>query len=115
MKHPEHAAPPSRREVPHTNHQPQVFVRACSANSVIVLPTGVGKTLVAALAVAQMRRLNPSKWVVFLTETCPLAEQQGLYLRTELAADGVAGPLPSGERSDDGFVQVGLDSATEGL
>ena len=108
----------------------QVFVRACSGNSVVVLPTGVGKTLVAALAVAQMRRLNPSKWVVFLTETCPLAEQQGLYLRTELAADDAGqtsgtrtdtnnnGLVQVGTRTDtnnNGLVQVGLDSATDGI
>lgn len=71
----------------------------------VVLPTGVGKTLVAALVVAHMRRLNPSKWVVFLTETCPLAEQQGMYLRTELTASAT-GALPSVMRSDGGSVQV---------
>ena len=92
-------------------HHLQVFVRACSGNSVVVLPTGVGKTLVAALAVAQMRQLNPSKWVVFLTETCPLAEQQGIYLRTELAADGTG--LTPGTRTGNGFVQVGLGSARD--
>ena len=47
-----------------------------------VLP-GTGKTLVAAMMVAQYARLNPSKWCVFVTETCPLAQQQGDYLKAE--------------------------------
>lgn len=47
------------------------------------LPTGAGKTLVAALTVSFMVGANPTKRVAFVVDKVPLLQQQAAYLRRE--------------------------------
>ena len=44
--------------------------------SLVYLPTGLGKTLVAAMVLQKMLRINPDRQAYFLVETNALALQQ---------------------------------------
>lgn len=52
------------------------MVTRTKRNSLVYLPTGLGKTLVATMAVQSMLRWNPERLAVFLVETNALAIQQ---------------------------------------
>ena len=67
-------------------YQVEAFVEALSRNLVVVIPTGAGKTLVAALLLARMARLNPGHMGLFVAESVPLVYQQAkaVHLRTGL-------------------------------
>jgi endoribonuclease Dicer len=62
-------------------YQVEMFVAGMLANSVIYLPTGTGKTLVAAMILAVMKKLNPKKKIFFVTDRIPLVFQQASYIR----------------------------------
>eukprot|EP01133_Synstelium_polycarpum_P017265 gene17265-20587_t len=66
------------------------------------LPTGLGKTLVAALVIARMRQLNPQKKVVFLVDRIPLIDQQSEYIQLEtgLVVAKLHGDMPKNLDSD---------------
>lgn len=53
-------------------------------NALVYLPTGLGKTLVAAMVLKKMLHCNPERQAVFLVETNALAIQQVLYCFTLL-------------------------------
>ncbi len=56
-------------------YQQKIFETASRANTLVVLPTGLGKTLIALmLAVERMKKFPGSK-ILFLAPTRPLAEQ----------------------------------------
>ncbi|XP_032221944.2 uncharacterized protein LOC116604124 isoform X2 [Nematostella vectensis] len=63
----------------------ELFTKALANNSVCFLPTGADKTLVAALIIAHLLQLNPSRQVVFLVDRVLLVLQQSDFLRTELS------------------------------
>jgi endoribonuclease Dicer len=65
-------------------YQVELYYKAMSANSVCFLPTGTGKTLVAALVVAHLLQLNPSRQIIFLVDRVLLVIQQSDYLKNEL-------------------------------
>ncbi len=58
---------------------------ASEQDTLVVLPTGLGKTIVAVLAVADSLRDGAQK-ILFMAPTKPLAEQHGETLRTMFAA-----------------------------
>lgn len=64
--------------------QMECYFRSLTQNSIIILPTGSGKTLTAALLIAKMFQLNPLKLIFFIVDRIPLVEQQkdllGRYL-----------------------------------
>ena len=66
-------------------YQLELYNKAMKTNAVCFLPTGTGKTLVAALVIARMLKLNPSRQVVFLVDRVLLVLQQSDYLRKELS------------------------------
>ncbi len=72
---------------------------ALRAPSMIVLPTGLGKTVVALLAIA--RRLEHGGRALFLAPTKPLVEQHAQFLRSYLRAGTTVftGEIPSDKRS----------------
>lgn len=72
------------------SYQRELYGKAMTANSVCFLPTGSGKTLVAALVIAHMLKLNPCRQVVFLVDRVLLVLQQSDYLRSELSHIRVA-------------------------
>jgi superfamily II helicase len=70
------------RELVHDKPRPyqiECFVHAALRNTIVYLPTGAGKTLIAAMLASFMHRLNPTKTVLFVVERVPLAFQQGQY------------------------------------
>lgn len=56
-------------------YQEFAFSRAISANTLVVLPTGLGKTIIAALVAAHRLHGIPGSKVLFLAPTKPLAVQ----------------------------------------
>lgn len=62
------------------DYQRGLFLEAMKGNSLVYLPTGCGKTLIAAMAIACMSHLNLDKVAVFLAPKTPLVQQQFNYL-----------------------------------
>ena len=71
-------------------YQLELYSKAMQTNAVCFLPTGTGKTLVSALVIAHMLKLNPSRQVIFLVDRVLLVLQRSEYLRKELAHIRVA-------------------------
>src|SRR5438128_2886831 len=66
------------------------IARACLERStLVVLPTGMGKTVIAAMVIAEVLRLTGGK-VLFLAPTKPLVEQHAASMRKVLAVDRIA-------------------------
>ena len=66
------------------------IARACLERStLVVLPTGMGKTVVAAMVIAEVLRRKGGK-VLFLAPTKPLVEQHAASLRKVLVVDRIA-------------------------
>src|SRR5713226_4814000 len=66
------------------------IARACLERStLVVLPTGMGKTVVAAMVVAEILRRKGGK-VLFLAPTKPLVEQHAASVRNLLVVDRIA-------------------------
>jgi ERCC4-related helicase len=73
---------------------------AVRASTMIVLPTGLGKTVVALLVIAN--RLEEDGRVVFLAPTKPLVEQHAEFLRSHLLAETTifTGEIPPEKRME---------------
>eukprot|EP01114_Cavostelium_apophysatum_P020114 TRINITY_DN6648_c0_g1_i4.p1 TRINITY_DN6648_c0_g1~~TRINITY_DN6648_c0_g1_i4.p1 ORF type:complete len:2434 (-),score=604.51 TRINITY_DN6648_c0_g1_i4:24-7325(-) len=63
------------------DYQVELFLKALDGNSILFLPTGLGKTLVAAMLIKYMLSLNGKKKALFLVDRVPLVFQQGNYLQ----------------------------------
>ena len=59
------------------DYQIQAFVEGLQKNIVVVLDTGAGKTLVASMILAKMRKLNPGRMGLMIVDRVPLVFQQG--------------------------------------
>jgi Fanconi anemia group M protein len=65
-------------------YQEEIFLTASEKNTLVVLPTGLGKTLIALmLAINRMIR-HPNNKILFLAPTRPLAEQHFNYFTKHL-------------------------------
>ena len=83
------------------DYQMELFEHALYGNSLVFLPTGSGKTLVAAMVLSCMKRLNPKKLMVFITDRVPLVYQQSDYIRSqvpELKVEVLAGKCSIGKK-----------------
>lgn len=60
--------------------QKEVFCRACQRSTIIFLPTGAGKTVVAAALAAYKHALDPTKKIIFIVNRIPLISQQAHVL-----------------------------------
>ncbi|MEM2143187.1 MAG: helicase-related protein [Candidatus Thorarchaeota archaeon] len=60
---------------------------ASRENTMIVLSTGLGKTVIAALAAARRLHACPTSKILFLAPSRPLAEQQARFLRRVIDID----------------------------
>ena len=56
-------------------YQETIMASCSKGNCLIILPTGLGKTKTAILAIAQRLNQFPNSKILFLTVTKPLAEQ----------------------------------------
>ena len=61
--------------VPRT-YQQTIFANSIHKNTFIILPTGLGKTLIALMVSIYFFNNNSSKKILFLAPTRPLIEQQ---------------------------------------
>ncbi|HEX7514748.1 MAG TPA: helicase-related protein, partial [archaeon] len=73
---------------------------AARASTMIVLPTGLGKTVVALLVIA--KRLEEGGRIIFLAPTKPLVEQHAEFLRAHLLAETTifTGEIPPEKRKE---------------
>jgi ERCC4-related helicase len=86
------AAPPSFVEMPlirkdiieYREYQVRLSEIAASESTMIVLSTGLGKTVIAALTAAKRLFEHPGSKVLFLAPSRPLADQQARTLRQML-------------------------------
>ena len=56
-------------------YQQTIFSKAAASNTLVVLPTGLGKTAIAAMLAAHRLEHHPESKIVFLAPTKPLAQQ----------------------------------------
>jgi len=71
-------------------YQQEIFETCINKNCLVVLPTGIGKTLIALMLAIERMIKFPGKKVLFLAPTKPLAEQHLTYFKKylpELFAD----------------------------
>src|SRR5512137_3040003 len=62
-------------------YQLSIAMRALDQNTMVVLPTGLGKTAVALLVAAARLKEDPKARVLMLAPTKPLAEQHYRFFR----------------------------------
>jgi ERCC4-related helicase len=65
-------------------YQKKIFENIKDKNSIVILPTGVGKTLIALMLVIHRMKKFPLEKIVFLAPTRPLAEQHFNYFKKHL-------------------------------
>ena len=66
------------------DYQKQIFESCKDKNSLIVLPTGIGKTLIGLMLVIHRMQVYPLKKILFLAPTRPLAQQHFDYFKKHL-------------------------------
>ncbi|MEM3079761.1 MAG: DEAD/DEAH box helicase, partial [Thermoproteota archaeon] len=81
VKHP--MIKPNTLEV--REYQVKIAKSCLKRNTLVCLPTGLGKTLIALLATAEMLKLKPQSKVIFLSPTRPLVLQHLNTFRKILA------------------------------
>ncbi|RHY39340.1 hypothetical protein DYB30_007578, partial [Aphanomyces astaci] len=59
------------------------FVEALLRDILVVMPTGSGKTLVAAMVMQRMRQLNPTRLAIMVVDRIPLVFQQGAAIEAD--------------------------------
>lgn len=83
-------------------YQEQIVASAAGNNTLVVLPTGMGKTSIAALVAAHCLQKNPAGKIMFLAPTRPLVAQHlktfSRFMRTGLEMAAVTGTIPPRER-----------------
>lgn len=65
-------------------YQEEIFLSAIENNTLVVLPTGLGKTLIGLMLSIQRLVKYPSSKILFLAPTRPLAEQHYHYFKKHL-------------------------------
>jgi Fanconi anemia group M protein len=65
-------------------YQQKIFESCREKNCLVVLPTGIGKTLIALMLSVHIQKKYPATKTVFLAPTRPLAEQHLAYFKKHL-------------------------------
>lgn len=78
-------------------YQEQIVANAIEKNTLVVLPTGLGKTMVAAMVAAHQLQRHPSSMMLFLAPTRPLVMQHYRTFKDLI-------------KIDDSVVLTGMDS-----
>jgi Fanconi anemia group M protein len=66
------------------DYQKAIFETAKESNTLVVLPTGLGKTLIALLLAIERKQKYPESKVLFLAPTRPLVEQHFQTFKSQL-------------------------------
>lgn len=72
------------KDISPREYQKNIFETCLKKNCLVVLPTGLGKTLVALMLAVKRMQEFPGERVVFLAPTKPLAEQHLNYFKKHL-------------------------------
>jgi len=83
-------------------YQISIAATALTKNTLVVIPTGLGKTTIAALVIAS-RLLNEEGKVLFLAPTKPLVEQHARFLKKVLKVEEIvslSGEVPPEKRKE---------------
>ncbi|MGC8670397.1 MAG: DEAD/DEAH box helicase [Thermoprotei archaeon] len=80
-------------------YQLNIYLSALQGNTLVVLPTGLGKTIIAALVAAKRFEQYPDEKIVVLAPTRPLAEQHASTFGSLIEADELR--VLTGETSPD--------------
>src|SRR3990172_2437658 len=65
-------------------YQKTIFETAKEKNTLVVLPTGIGKTLIALMLSVERLKKHPTAKILFLAPTRPLVEQHFEYFKKHL-------------------------------
>ncbi len=65
-------------------YQQEIFESCKNSSCLAILPTGLGKTLIALMLSIEKMRTNPDKKILFLAPTRPLAQQHLTYFKKHL-------------------------------
>jgi ERCC4-related helicase len=65
-------------------YQQEIFDNCKDKNCLVILPTGIGKTLIALMLAIHTQKKHPNSKTLFLAPTRPLAEQHLEYFKTHL-------------------------------
>ncbi|MBN2065874.1 MAG: DEAD/DEAH box helicase family protein [Candidatus Thermoplasmatota archaeon] len=79
-------------------YQVRIAQSAAQANTLVVLPTGMGKTIIALLLIARALQKQTDK-ILFLAPTKPLVTQHALFLKEFLTIDSSEVAMFTGEIS----------------
>jgi len=83
-------------------YQISITTTALTKNTLVVIPTGLGKTTIAALVIAS-RLLNEDGKILFLAPTKPLVEQHARFLKKVLKVEEIvslSGEVPPEKRKE---------------
>ena len=72
------------KDVSPREYQQKIFESCINKNCLVILPTGLGKTLIALMLTIERMKTFPGEKVVFLAPTKPLVEQHLNYFRKHL-------------------------------
>ena len=82
------------------HYQTSIAESAIKKSTLVVLPTGMGKTVIAAIVIAEMLRSRKGK-VLFLAPTKPLVEQHARFIKKHIICEPPAiftGEMPPAKR-----------------
>jgi ERCC4-related helicase len=80
-------------------YQRAIAKSALESNTLVVLPTGLGKTIIALLVAVERLSMFPDCKVVVLAPTRPLVLQHARFFKEHLAGDEVSSATLTGESS----------------
>jgi len=80
-------------------YQHAIAKSALESNTLVVLPTGLGKTIIALLVAVDRLSMFPDGKVVVLAPTRPLVLQHARFFKEHLAGDDVSSATLTGESS----------------
>ncbi len=66
-------------------YQEKIYETAKKYNTLVVLPTGLGKTLIALMLAVERKKAFPTSKILFLAPTKPLVEQHFEYFKKHLS------------------------------
>ena len=72
------------KEISPRSYQKDIYESCKKNNCLVILPTGVGKTLIALMLAIQRQVKYPGSKIVFLAPTRPLAQQHLNYFKKHL-------------------------------